>query len=154
MTIRDFPPVDELLPHRGNMRLLDQVLVSDDMRVVAAFTPKAGSWYADADGNMPAWIGIELMAQAVAAQVALKKRRAGQSLKIGALLGSKRYQSQVPSFATGEEFGVVAREVMSDESGLGAYDCEIVQAGAVLAVATLKVYEPEDFKQFLQGPGE
>lgn len=107
MTIQDFPPVEELLPHRSNMRLLDRVVAADDLRVIAAFTPQADAWYADAEGNMPAWIGIELMAQAVAAQVALKKRQAGLPLKMGALLGSKRYLSKTGSFTGGDRKSVV-----------------------------------------------
>jgi len=145
------PPIEDLLPHRGTMLLLDRVVEFADDAVVAEYAPRADAWYADGSGNMPGWFGIELMAQAVAAHVALLKRQAGLPVKRGALLGTRAYRANAASFASGRVLEVRAREVFRDESGLAGYECAIAQGGAALADAVLKVYEPEDFGQFMQG---
>jgi predicted hotdog family 3-hydroxylacyl-ACP dehydratase len=99
---------------------------------------------------MPAWIGIELMAQTIAAHIGLLKRRDGAPLKQGALLGTRSYRSTVPSFAANEILCVHATMSYRDASGLGAYDCRISRGDNVLATATIKVFEPGDFQVFLQ----
>ena len=64
----EFPLVEELLPHRGTMLLVDRVCDFSDDSALVEFTPRADGWYADESGAMSAWIGIELMAQAIAVQ--------------------------------------------------------------------------------------
>ena len=146
-----FPPIEELIPHRGTLLLVDRVIAFSDTAVAAEYTPLRTAWYADAVGNMPAWVGIEVMAQAVAAHVSLLKRQRGLPAKMGALLGTRSYRSTAASLPAGETLHVRAELVLSDPNGLGAYDCTIAQGKASLAQAVLKVYEPEDFAAFVQG---
>ncbi len=148
------PPIEELLPHRGTMLLLDRVTEFAGGCLVAEYSPRPGAWYADASGNMSGWIGIELMAQAVAAHVAMNKRQAGLAPKIGALLGTRSYQMSpglAGSFAAGQLLRICVQEEFRDESGLAAYDCSIVQNGKTLATTMLKIYEPDDFELFVKG---
>lgn len=148
------PPIEELLPHRGTMLLLDRATEYESSRLVAEYSPRPGAWYADASGNMPGWMGIELMAQAVAAHVAMNKRQAGLNPKMGALLGTRSYQISprlAGSFAAGRLLRIRVQEEFRDDSGLAAYDCSIVQNGETLATSMLKIYEPEDFELFVKG---
>jgi len=144
------PPIEELLPHRGTMRLLDRVLEFDGRRIAAECVPRADAWHADARGNMPAWIGIELMAQAIAAHVGLVKRSEGRPVSPGVLLGTQRYSATRPVFEPGAPLSVTAVLSLRDASGLAAYDCRIEAGGSLLASATVKVYEPADFAAFLR----
>lgn len=147
-----FPPIETLIPHRGTMLLLDRVVDFAGDVAVAEYTPRRSAWYADPCGNMPAWIGIELMAQAVAVHVALTKSGQGASPKMGALLGARRYGASVASFAAGKALRIRVQLLFSDPgSGLGAYGSTIEQAGETLADSTLKVYEPENFELYMQG---
>ncbi|CAH2907314.1 MAG: 3-hydroxydecanoyl-[ACP] dehydratase (EC [uncultured Paraburkholderia sp.] len=61
-------PIEAIIPHRGTMLLIDAVSAFSEETLSARATVHAGAWYADAQGAMPAWIGIELMAQAIAAR--------------------------------------------------------------------------------------
>lgn len=133
------------------MLLLDRVIAFENESTTAEYTPCDDAWYADEQGNMPAWIGIELMAQAIAAHIGLLKRREDAPLKQGALLGTRSYRSMVPSFATNKMLHIQAIMSYRDASGIGAYDCSILRGGEVLATATIKVFEPDDFQEFLQG---
>ncbi|RJX31026.1 MAG: beta-hydroxyacyl-ACP dehydratase [Oxalobacter sp.] len=144
------PPIEALLPHRDTMLLLDRVVEYENDTVVAECTPRSDAWYADAEGQMPGWIGVELMAQAVAAHVGLSKRQSGLPVKQGVLLGTRRYTTHAPAFPADEPLRIKAVMIFIDESGLGAYACHIYSGESELASATLKVYEPENFDAFLK----
>jgi predicted hotdog family 3-hydroxylacyl-ACP dehydratase len=145
-----FPPIEQLLPHRGNMLLLARMLAADDETATCEAIPDAQAWYAETDGAMPAWIGIELMAQTIAAHVALVARRAGKPPCPGVLLGTRAYKTTVDRFPAAQALQVGARISYRDESGLGAYDCTLADAGgATLATAAITVFEPADFDQFI-----
>lgn len=145
-----FPPIAELLPHRDTMLLLDRVVASDGESLTAALRVPPGAWYSDEKGNMPAWIGIELMAQAIAAHVALEALSQSKLPKQGVLLGTKAYRSDAPSFPAGAELLIAVHLLFRDESGLGAYDASIALEGKELAAATIKVFEPPNFEAFIQ----
>jgi predicted hotdog family 3-hydroxylacyl-ACP dehydratase len=147
----DLPPIKEILPHRDTMLLLDRMLGFTKESACAEYSPRSSEWYADAQGNMPAWVGIELMAQTIAAHVGLLKRSEGAPPKQGALLGTRSYRAAAPAFVSGQALRIDAAMTYRDSSGLGAYDCSIKRGNDVLASATLKVYEPDDFEAFLQG---
>lgn len=152
-----YPPITELLTHRGNMLLLDRVLESGPAGIRVAASVDSEAWYADADGAMPAWIGIELMAQAIATLVGLSAREKGLPPIQGLLLGTRSFTARVPTFARGARLVVVASEVFRENNGLAAFDARIErldketeQAGETVAEATLKVFEPADFKTLLE----
>lgn len=145
------PSIEALLPHRGTMLLLDRLRDFCSESTIAEYTPRHNAWYADHSGSMPGWIGIELMAQAIAAHVGMIKLRSGLPPKQGVLLGTKRYHSSVASFLPDIPLLVHVSMIYSDVGGLGAYDCRITSGVNDLATATLKVYEPKDFQTFLQG---
>ena len=152
--MNDFPAIDELLPHRGTMLLLDRVTDFDGDCLIAEYAPRPDAWYAGSSGDMPGWLGIELMAQAVAAHAAMKKRLAGLPPKMGALLGTRCYQSSSLAsgcFSAGQVLRIRVQEDFQDDSGLAVYGSVIERDGVVLATATLKVFEPVDFELFMQG---
>jgi predicted hotdog family 3-hydroxylacyl-ACP dehydratase len=147
------PPIEELVPHRGTMLLLDRVVATDEMSIEAERTVPAQAWYLDEGGAMPAWVGIELMAQAIAAHASLRSRALGEPPKRGLLLGTKAFRAAVPRVAPGEHLRVVARVLFRDDGGFAAYDCAIRSQAGELASATLKVFEPPDFEAFIQQAG-
>jgi predicted hotdog family 3-hydroxylacyl-ACP dehydratase len=144
-----YPAIEELLPHREPMLLLDRITFADEheLRAQAHVDPRA--WYADADGNMPAWIGIELMAQAIAAFVGIEHRRHGRPVKIGFLLGTRKFTCETPVYARTAVLEITARLAYREPSGLGAFDCYISVDGSPAAQATIKVYEPDDPERFM-----
>jgi predicted hotdog family 3-hydroxylacyl-ACP dehydratase len=142
--------IEEVLPQRGSMRLLESVESWRPEGIVARTRCEPGAWYADATGAMPAWIGIELMAQAIAAHVNLVSRAPGGAARRGVLLGTRSYTADSRRLCAGARLTVYADLVFRDQSGLGAYDCHIRDADGDLAKATVKVFEPDDFEQFVR----
>jgi predicted hotdog family 3-hydroxylacyl-ACP dehydratase len=147
---RALPPIERLIPHRGIMLLLEGVSAGDDAAIETHATVPATAWYIDEEGSVPAWIGIELMAQAVAAHVGLRGWLAGTPPKPGVLLGSRAYRASASSVPPGTLLRVSARMSYSDASGFGVYDCAIRSKSGHLASAALKVYQPADFAAFLE----
>jgi len=144
-----WPPqaMDAWVPHRGAMSLLDSIAHVDDLAVEARVrVPAQGPFNTDA--GVPAWVGIEYMAQAVAAWSGARARGGGGGPKIGYLLGSRRYEAAVPVFEVGAELRVLAQCELTAENGLGMFDCRIEHAGRVVANGRLSVFEPPD------NPGE
>jgi predicted hotdog family 3-hydroxylacyl-ACP dehydratase len=133
--------MDAWVPHRGEMSLLDRVERVDEHEVVAWVTVPADGLFV-AEGGVPAWVGIEYMAQAVAAWSGARARAGGGSPRIGFLLGSRRYEARVPLFGAGWPLRVVAHCELVGDNGLGMFDCRIEHAGAILATARLSVFEP------------
>jgi predicted hotdog family 3-hydroxylacyl-ACP dehydratase len=155
---RTWPPhaMDEWVPHRGAMSLLDSVERWDDLSIVARVRVPAEGLFAGADG-VPAWVGIEYMAQAVAAWSGGRTQAGGGSPRIGYLLGSRRYEATVAAFAIGAELQVFAQCELMGDNGLGLFDCRITQDGRVLASGRLSVFEPPRNSEEgtpRSGPGE
>ncbi|ALP63649.1 MULTISPECIES: hotdog family protein [Paraburkholderia] len=150
-TSEAFPPIDTILPHRGTMLLVDGVSACGDEALTAYATVRGDAWYADEDGAMPAWIGIELMAQGVAAHVALLAMRAGGRARPGVLLGTRSYQAHVSAFARDARLTIDVQEVLRSDAGHSAYECTIDHDGTRYADAVIKVYQPGDFHTFIEG---
>nr|WKF56949.1 hypothetical protein HUO10_001421 [Paraburkholderia busanensis] len=144
-------PIEAIIPHRGTMLLIDGVDAFDEDTLTARATVDASAWYADADGAMPAWIGIELMAQAIAAHVALLAMRGGGRARPGVLLGSRSYKALQPAFAGGARLAIRIVELLRSEEGHGAYECTIHHGDGQCAEAVIKVFQPPDFQSFIEG---
>ncbi len=147
---QNIPAISDILPHRDSMLLLDRLLDFDATKATAEYVPRANAWYVDEGGNCPAWIGIELMAQTIAAHVGILRRIEQLPAKLGALLGAQRYVALQAAFAAGETLSIKTEMIYSDANGFSAYECLIAANGKDVANATLKVFEPDNFQTFLQ----
>lgn len=146
-------PIEAYLPHQGTMRLLDRLVACDADSIVAEVRVPFDGLFLDPDG-MPAWVGIEYMAQTVAAWAGVQARARGEAPRVGFLLGTRRYECTRGHFARGRVLRIEARcEIMGD-NGLGAFACRILDDGEEVAAAHLSVFEPADADVFLQGSSE
>ena len=134
-------PVSELVPHDPPMVLLDRVLAFEESTLVAEVTIRSDSMFCDGEG-VPGWVGLEYMAQAVAAHAGLQARQRGEPPVIGYLLGTRSYSCEAETFPVGEKLTVYV-ESLFVEMALGAFACRI-EADKPLAKATVNVYQPED----------
>jgi predicted hotdog family 3-hydroxylacyl-ACP dehydratase len=72
------PPLAELLPHAGPMRLRARALAHDGERTVCLALPAASTRFQEAGGEVPSGLGIEYMAQCAAAHRGLLARGRGE----------------------------------------------------------------------------
>src|SRR4051812_32489913 len=121
----EMPDVRSLLPHSGPMVLLDRLVSADAERLCAEVAVKAGGLFCDQAG-VGAWVGIEYMAQAIGAYAGYLARARGEPIKLGLLLGTRRYDCKRPLFPVGSILRVSAKRAWQGENGLAGFDCEIV----------------------------
>jgi predicted hotdog family 3-hydroxylacyl-ACP dehydratase len=138
--MRDCPyPVAALLPHEPPMILIDEVRGWEQGRLDATVDIRPGIPFFEAGQGVPAHVGIEYMAQACGAYAGLEAVTAGLPVRLGLLLGTRRYLSAVSWFAPGQQLLVRVAELFRDGT-LGMFDCRIEGDGRELAVAQLSVY--------------
>jgi predicted hotdog family 3-hydroxylacyl-ACP dehydratase len=144
--------VAELLPHSGPMVLLDDVVGAGSGWVAAGVRIAEDSLFHEPGLGMPCWLGLEYMAQTIALYSGLAAKRAGQRVRVGLLLGSRRYEAMVPYFPLGSYLRIDAREEWHDGQ-MGVFDCTIEEDGRPLARARLNVFLPPDLKALLARGG-
>ncbi len=142
-------PVAELIPHAGEMILLDAITRFDDESLEARFTVREGLLLSQDDGQLPAWVGLEIMAQAIAAYAGCRARLAGLPVELGFLLGTRSYQCNVEHFAPGTELQIGVRCSLQDDNGMGVFECHIAAPG-VAVEARLNVFRPPEVARYLQ----
>jgi predicted hotdog family 3-hydroxylacyl-ACP dehydratase len=146
-----YPDIRALVPHEGAMLLLDRVLEAGPESLCAEVAIRPDSLFCDGAG-VGSWVGVEYMAQAIAAYAGHTAWLRGEPVKVGLLLGARRYQCSRPLFEVGSVLRVHVERALQGENGLGAFECRIEDAvsGAGAAVATITVFQPDDVDIFLQ----
>ncbi|HET7370358.1 MAG TPA: 3-hydroxylacyl-ACP dehydratase [Gammaproteobacteria bacterium] len=139
-----FPLPAQLLPHAGPAVLLDEILSDSDNVIEAVAAITAEHPFFVAGSGVPAWVGIEVMAQAIAAHAGLSGRRAGRAPRLGMLLGTRRYRAHGAWFAAGSRLIVRAEREFGGEGGMAACQCRIDCEGQTLAEATIIIIEEGD----------
>jgi len=135
--------IDDVVPHRGAMRLVDRLLACDANHVVVAAEIRIDHPFAS-DTGVPGWLGIEYMAQAIAAWSGCRARRRKVPVQMGFLLGSRRYQCARSQFAFGTQLRIEAHCELFDNDGMGMFSCRILIGDEAIAQANLAVFEPQD----------
>ena len=140
--------VEDLVPHRGPMSLLDSIddYGADWLR--ASVTTRRSSLFAMEEG-IPSWLAIEYMAQAASAFGGIEQVQRGETPSIGLLIGSRYYCAVRHSIPFDTRLDVLATIAMRDAEDFAAYDCTVSADGAVLAECTLKAYRPRDLAPLL-----
>ncbi|WP_407294761.1 hotdog family protein [Stutzerimonas zhaodongensis] len=144
-------PIAELVPHATDMILLDAVESFDADTIIAQLQVKSAGLLSLPDGSLPAWVGIEIMAQAVAAFAGCQARLAGQPVELGFLLGTRRYQCNVERFPAGSQLRIHAMRSLQDDNGMGVFECHLDGPG-IHAEARLNVFRPPEVASYLQEP--
>ena len=147
----NMPDIRKLVPHSGQMVLLDRALEADADHLRAEVRIHEASILVGADG-VGSWVGIEYMAQAIAAHAGWLALQRGEEVKVGFLLGSRKYETKVANFALGSVLHVHVRRVLQSDNGLGAFECRIDVVGGMAnaAAATVTVFQPDNVNQFLK----
>jgi len=146
----DLPDIRALIPHSGPMVLLDRVISVDAESVCAEVRIRQDSLFC-VDGGVGAWVGLEYIAQAIAAYAGYNAALLGKPVKIGFLLGTRRYECVRPTFALGSVIKVRASRVLQTDDGVASFDCAIDDESGRRGGATVTVYQPADVEKFFDG---
>ncbi len=143
----NYPPAEDLVPHSRNMSLLDRIISCDDEGLRAEVTVRRDNIFAQESG-LPASVGIELMAQAIAAFAGIKAREKEQEIEIGFLVGTRRYESNTPFFPLDCTLTIDVKQELQAENGLGVFLCDI-SSDKIAAKASINVFQPDNVEEFL-----
>lgn len=144
-----------LMPHSGEMVLLDRVTAFDDTSLHAEVEVRAGNILL-ADGVLPLLVGMEIMAQGIAALSGCRSLLAGEPIRLGFLLGTRKLILFTDAVPVGTRLAVSVAESVHDDNGFGVFDCSLRWLSApegwaarlpedgVLVQAALNVYSPPD----------
>ncbi|MDR1425086.1 MAG: hypothetical protein LBI92_10865 [Azoarcus sp.] len=147
-----FPPISELLPHRGPMALLERLIEAEPQRVRCTVVLREESPFCR-EGRVPSYVGIEYMAQAAGVLISWPDHLEGKKeAGVGFLVSVRKFNTRVDGFAAGETLTVEAKEMMRDnDNGIGVMACSIyASSGDLLAKGQLTAYQPKDLDAFLK----
>jgi predicted hotdog family 3-hydroxylacyl-ACP dehydratase len=123
--------------------LLDRVIAdAPEMAVAEVVITPDSLFFVDGCG-VPVHVGMEYMAQTCGVFAGLRARKAGKPIRLGFLLGTRRYRADGQWFRDGERLAIVATQTLLDQS-LGVFDCAITVDGLERARAQLTVYQPPE----------
>lgn len=154
-----------LLPHSGRMVLLDQVLHYDEHSLHATATLRPDCLLLPAGSrSLPAWLGMEIMAQGIGAWAGAHALDRGEPVRLGFLLGTRKLQWPAAEIPVGTVLDVHTALSWQDSSGMGVFDCSLrcrrpapasaITPGTLLLSAALNVFSPgsdEILQQTLAG---
>lgn len=136
-------PIASYVPHQRGMCLLDSILRVDAECLRAQVVPTEADVFATALG-IPGWVGLEWMAQAVAAWAGVQERAEDRPPLVGFLLGSRRYDCSREYFPFGSPVLVDIKQDFRAANGLAAFHCQLLDEHEnPLASAVLSVFQPD-----------
>jgi predicted hotdog family 3-hydroxylacyl-ACP dehydratase len=134
-----YPAIEELVPHRAPMLLLDRVEDDGDRTTTCGLTIREDSSFVE-NGAVPSYLALEYMAQAVAAHAGLRDVRKGQPVSIGYLIGARNVEFLVDEFRVGDQLRIIVSHVWCDGE-LGQFEVRIESGNRRVAGAQLNVYQ-------------
>ncbi|PWC20020.1 3-hydroxy-fatty acyl-ACP dehydratase [Brenneria roseae subsp. roseae] len=152
LSATDYQPAESYLPHEHPMVLVDEVIHVDDEHAHCRVMVKSDSILApflDEKGHLPAWFGIEIIAQTIGVWSGWHRRRQGdhqnhdKKPRPGMLLGGRGYRCKQDVFPEGSRLDIYVTLLMRDEK-IGSFDGEIVIDGEKYATGRLNTYQPDD----------
>ena len=137
-------PASLFVRHREPMLLLDRVIsLGPEFAACEWRISPSNRFMVDGIG-VPAYVGVEYMAQCIAVHAGARARVEGNPPPLGFLLGTRQYDAQVTYFVEGVTYRATCRQLVRSGDGMGAFECDITQEGRVLATARLAVLERND----------
>lgn len=135
--------IADFMPHRGTMLLVERLVEHDGDTATAEVTVTPRSNFFQPGRGVPAYVGIEYMAQAVAAYDGASRLLEGKLPATGFLLGTRQFEATRPYFRDQDHLVIKIRMIYRDQA-LGSFDCVIEVDGVVCCKAMLNVYRPGD----------
>lgn len=140
--------VSEVVPHAGKMSLLTRIVNYGEDWLEAEVDITKDSLFVEEKG-VPAYVGIEYMAQAVAAFAGIQQRAQNQAPKLGFLLGTRRYHVNTEWFPLAATLSIRVVRDMVAENGLHVFQTTLTTS-QISASASLNVFQPDNPEQFLK----
>ncbi|PKR57740.1 3-hydroxydecanoyl-ACP dehydratase [Thalassospira lohafexi] len=143
--ITTMPAIAELVLHAAPMLLIDRVCDAGPDHLRAEITIQQTSMFFEKDHGVPAYVGIEYIAQAVAAYGGWRAKSADPAAapRIGYLLGTRKMTMTRDWFEPGTRLNIYVENVFEDGE-MGVFKGEIRDGNDVIVAAQINVFQPGD----------
>lgn len=144
--------IADYISHQPPMRLVERIVEVNRERAITESTiGPDNAFYDPGEQGVPAWAGLEYMAQTAAVWVGAECLRVGTAIEPAFLISSRHYNAERTVFARGKTLRVsVTPELINGP--LVAFVADIRDgAGRQVAEANFTAYQPEDIDAYLQG---
>ncbi|WP_259398638.1 hotdog family protein [Pseudoalteromonas sp. SR45-4] len=143
--------IEQLLAHDAPMILIDTLThySAESARCQVTITPQSAFYNADIAG-VPSYIGVEYMAQSIAAYAGALANDANESPKIGFLIGTRKYQTHQACFKVNSNLTIKVHKLYQEESGLSVFECQINHGDTLACEAKINVFQPENPLEFIR----
>jgi predicted hotdog family 3-hydroxylacyl-ACP dehydratase len=132
--------LEDLVPHAPPMILIDHIHLPESEGLEATVRISEDSPFFEPRRGVPSYVGIEYVAQTVAALAGLRARRSGQGISLGFLLGTRRFQAWSPYFTLGSELTIQV-EPEFEARNVAKYRGRISdETGATVVTTSVTVY--------------
>lgn len=142
MMTDSLPNIGDLVRHSGTMLLIDRLIEASDFHAVAEVSITENSTFFRDGCGVPAYVGLEYLAQTIAAYDGAGRHGSGEPPEIGFLLGTRRYMATRGYFAAGETLHIRV-DMTFNENGMAAFDGVIRIDDNDCVTASINVYRPE-----------
>ena len=133
------------LPHDAPMMLLEEVqaVTADSAHCRVAVSPDGVlAPFLDAEGNLPGWYVLELMAQTVGVWSGWHRQQNGQQeIALGMVLGARELTCAGGHLPGGVVLDTQAHLLMQDER-FGSFDCTISVGETCVATGRVNTFQP------------
>ncbi|MCL1075765.1 hotdog family protein [Shewanella dokdonensis] len=147
--------IADFLAHRPPMILIDSIeQYSDNSLLTNINIHEQSPFFELALGRVPNYVGIEYMAQSIAALAGVEAELRREPIRVGFLLGSRKLQLHCDGFFSGQQYQTSVRRLYQEESGLAVFDCQILHHGEVIASANVNVFQPQDTAAYVAAGAE
>ncbi|GBU09367.1 beta-hydroxydecanoyl-(acyl-carrier-protein) dehydrase [Gammaproteobacteria bacterium] len=142
------------LIHDTPMLLLEKLIMATDQEGICEVKVASDGILApflDENSALPAWFGLELMAQTIGAWNGWHGAKQQQTPKLGLLLGCRNFKTDLAAFPTQSLLSIYINKLFQDES-LASFNCYIKINNCIVSSARLNVYQPnnQELKKILK----
>lgn len=133
------------LPHDAPMLLLEEVLEVTEETAACRVTVASGGVltpFLDANGDLPGWFALELMAQTIGVWSGWHRQQKNlDNIALGMVLGARELVCAAGVLPAGHTLTIAVSLLMQDER-FGSFECAICCGNDTLATGRINTFQP------------
>lgn len=142
--------ISTFVPHRAPMILIDELVIHQENSLETLTQITTASAYFDPKlQGVPNYVGIEYMAQSIAALAGVEALLRDDIVRVGFLLGTRKLAMQIEHFELGKAYRTRVERLYQEETGLAVFDCQIFEQHTLVAQANVNVFQPQDTQAYI-----
>ncbi|OBT05289.1 thioester dehydrase [Shewanella sp. UCD-FRSSP16_17] len=142
--------ISAFVPHKAPMILVTRIIKHqpDSLTTEVEITEQSAYFNQQLNG-VPNYVGIEYMAQSIAALAGVEAHLIEDKIRVGFLLGTRKLSMMQPTYLLNNTYQVDVTRLYQEASGLAVFDCQITLDSEMIASANVNVFQPQDTQAYI-----